>query len=115
MKEFSYNYETLANLSGFTPENLRKAISRGELKVGDLRSAAIWLAACGTLELRAAMAQRLIPAVLGTSPRADQPGLHNIAASYDIMLQIFKRDGQARALRANRAAKTAKTRRRSRA
>lgn len=113
MKEFAYNYETLANLSGFSSDNLRKAISRGELNVGDLRSAAVWLASCGAPELRAEMARRLIPAVLGTSHRADQPGMHNIATSYDVMLQIFKRDVASRSGRAERGVKTLQAKRRA--
>jgi hypothetical protein len=113
MKEFYYNYETLAHLSGFSSEDMRKSISRGEIKVDDLRSVAIWLASKGSPDLRAEMARRLIPVVLGTSKRADQTGLHNIASSPDLLLQVFRRDVKERTARAGQAVETKKKLRRS--
>lgn len=105
-REFMYNYETLSHLSGWASDRIRQDVARKSLKLGDLRSATIWLAHNGLPEIRAEMAKALLPVALGCVRRSDENGLANIAGSYDILRQLYKRDDSARHARGNRVSKS---------
>ena len=108
---FTYNIETLANLSGWPANRVHQDVHREGIDISYLRDAAFWLASNGTPEVRAEMAKRLIPAVLGSRRRTDENEmLFNQASSYDLMLEVFRRD---RMFRDQRAKKIIRTRKRA--
>jgi len=107
MHEFTYTYDTLLKISGQTSERLRQDISRGDLIPESLASVAVWLADNGMPRLRAEMAKRLIPPVLGTTRRDLKANkeLQAMASGLDIVLAIFQRDQQARRTRSKKISK----------
>lgn len=111
--EYTYSNETLARLSGWTINRIHQDVFREGVNLGRFDEACLWLASNATPEFRAELAKRLIPAVLGARRRTEENDtLLNQASSYDLMLEIFKRD---RLLKDTRAKKIAKVRRRARA
>lgn len=103
---YTYNVETLVNLSGWPRNRVYQDITREGLDVASIRDVAVWLSANGGPELRAEMAKRLIPSVLGSRRRTDDnERLFNQASSYDLMLEIMKRDQLFRAARVSKIRK----------
>jgi hypothetical protein len=97
-KEFSFTYDTLAQLSGWKYNTVTMAVKRGELDPEDLAGVAVWLAANGRPRLRASMASHLLPVALGTRGRDQKRNveLDNVSGSFDLLTEIFERDDRPR-------------------
>lgn len=108
--KFTYNTEILARLSGWAVNRIHQDTHREGINLGRFEEACLWMASNGLPEFRAELAKRLIPAVLGARRRTEEnETLLNQASSYDLMLEVFKRD---RLFRDSRAKKIAKVRKR---
>jgi len=105
--EFSFTYDTLAQLSGWKYNTITQAVKRGELDPADLAAVAVWLAANGRPRLRAALASHLLPVALGTRGREHKRNieLDNISGSFDLLTEIFERDDKPRRAAAKRKSK----------
>lgn len=104
---YYYTAEELAREAGWPVNRVHQDVTRHDLQLGRVAEAAVWLAANGAPELRARMAKRLIPVVLGTKER--RPGsnqaLSNIIGS-DLMLIIFQEDAGKRKKRSRSISRT---------
>jgi DNA polymerase III epsilon subunit-like protein len=100
--------EMIAHYSMFDKNFVDRCAVRGQIDTEDLASVCIWLAEHGKPELRAQMARRLVPAVLGVSGQ-DQTKNDRLAAlveDVDILLSIFKRVDKPRQTRAKQIGRT---------
>lgn len=101
--EWTYNYETLAKLSGWPVNKIQQDTTRGRMQPGRLADAVLWLAENGAPELRAEIAKRLLPVVLGLHrPNHHAKEIGNLVSGLDLLQQVFRRDEQARRLRAKK-------------
>jgi hypothetical protein len=108
--EYTYNIKTLSELSGWEPNRIYQDAHREGLKISKLSEAVEWLAANGLPELRARLARRVLPVILGTRRHTEENDyLLSKPLSYDPVLEMFQLD---RNLRNARAKKIAKVRRR---
>jgi len=106
--QWTYNYETLAKLSGWPYNRLAQDSSRENANFERLDETCIWLAENGRPELRAEMAKRLLPTILGLPSRGQAAAaqLTNIISTIDLLYQIFRRDDQLRKARAKKIVKS---------
>src|SRR5688572_20682964 len=98
---YAYTVETLVKLSGWPRNRIDQDVRRKDLRLGKVEEAAVWLAANGNPELRARMARKLLPVVLGTKERRpqDSAALAEIIG-LDLLETIFDLDAGKRKRRA---------------
>lgn len=101
-KELIVTYETIAHCTDFSEDFVRKAVSRGELNESDLGSVAVWLAENGNPHIRAAMARRIGPILLGLIGRSatESDRLMGQMENQDMVLGMFKSHNKPRVKRA---------------
>jgi hypothetical protein len=102
--------EMIAHCSMFDLQFVHQAATRGQMNTEDLASVCVWLAEHGKPELRAAMARRLVPVVLGVSSRDQSKNdqLAMLVEDHDILLSIFRRADKPRQARAKQIGRTKK-------
>lgn len=105
---FSYDYETVAELSDWPQNRLHQDQTRGDIDMANIASVAIWLAANGKPWVRAALAAKLVPDLLGTTSRgAGVNDLLQAQAAPELLKIVFQQSAKPRkALGKKRGAKS---------
>lgn len=107
MKKFIVTRETIAACTIYGENNVAKSIGYKELVEDDLASIAIWLSEHGTPHIRAAMARRLTPVVLGLVGRTttESDRLMGMIEGEDLLLQMFKTHTKPRVAKSKKLSK----------
>lgn len=94
---FEYGYEQVNKLSDWPANRLFQDQTRGDVDIENLASVAVWLAANAKPWLRAAMASKLLPDLLGSMGRsAGANEMIQAQSSGKLLTLVYKASAQPR-------------------